>query len=204
MEKLEASGRILQMDDDAYITAMRDRIGKGLSKFIQNEPIPAAWRVVDVERAFPDHGNARPDLIVRDDLGLAVVDWKTKVELKTFYKSKTLQEYTNSFQQYHYAWAGGEVYGELVHRYYIGLVMIEPFAVELVPYEINPETLELWKQSSGQVWADMAGEDRGERLPWLSDKHADNFGQCDYYDACFNYRFDEELMRQKYVKKEMA
>lgn len=207
MDQLEASNRIIDLpfNDSMYLQQMRDRVGKGVTNYIKNEPIPPTWRIVDVEREFPEHGKARPDLVVRDDLGLAVVDYKTKVELKAFYVAKTLQEYQNSHQQYHYAWAGEQIYGEPIHRYYIALTIFEPWSVHLVPYEVQPEALALWQQSSAQVWDFMAREDAGETKPFLSDRHADNFGQCDYYNACFKWRYDPELMKQDYINlKELA
>lgn len=198
MEELRNSGRIIDVED-LYVEQMRDRIGKGVTTYIAKEPIPPTWRIIDVERPFPDHGNARPDLVVRDDLGLAIVDWKSKVQLKEYYRNKTIQEYANSHQMYHYAWAGQEVYGESIGRYYIGLIVLEPFSVELVPFPIHQEQLLMWEQSARQIWHYMAKEDRGESLPYMSPTHQDQFGPCEYTDACFKYRLDADLMRQGYI-----
>jgi hypothetical protein len=116
------------------------------------------------------------------------------------YRQKTIQEYANSHQMLHYGWAGKESYGEPIHTYYIGLAVLEPrWAFDLLPYPIHPEALEVWLGSARRVWGDMEAEERGERVPWLSANHSDNFGQCPYYKACFVHHYDPPLMAQDYL-----
>lgn len=204
LREIERLGLTISAMDDSYLTQMPDMIKRAVTKYVMSDPLPATWRIVDVEREFPEHGPARPDLIVRDEFGLAVVDYKTKVTLQTQYKAKTVAEYLNHDQMHHYAWSGEEVYGEPVQRYHIALCVFTPsFNAELISQEINPETLKLWLTGRRRVWARMAEDDLG--TPALAANHSDNFGQCEYYAACFRHRLDPELMRHDYVNtKETA
>lgn len=200
LERIERDGFIVNATDDLYLTQMPTRVQKAVAKYVQNDPLLPTWKIVSVEQELPEHGGARPDLIVRDDLGLAVVDLKSKVELRQQWKAKTVADYQNHDQMFHYAWAVGEAYGEPVQRYYIALVVFEPtFSVELLPNEINQETLSVWLQGRRRVWDLMAQEDRGDAVPFMSDKHADNFGRCDYEEACFRWHYDTELMKNTYL-----
>lgn len=190
-------------DDEAYRSRMESRIRKSLSSYIATDPIPDTWRIVEAEKDFgPEYGNSRADLVARDENGaLVILDYKSKLTLKAEYRAKTIGEFANSSQQFHYAWAAGETYGEPVFKYFIGLAIMEPrWAFDLVPFPVSPESLAVWHQSALVIWADMEKEEAGERVPWLSPNHSDNFGQCAYYKACFVHHYDPALMAQDYVK----
>lgn len=199
-KEMEDVGIILD-DTDGYRERLDNRVRKAVKDYIISDPIPDDWQIVDAEKDFgPKYGNARPDVVVRDTTGLAIVDYKSKLVLRSEYRIKTITEYANSHQQYHYAWAAREVYGEDVAKYYIGLAVLEPrWAFDLIPYPVSSESLALWHSTASSAWRTMDAQDSGNELPWMSAVHADNFGQCPMYKACFVHRFDPGLMVADYV-----
>lgn len=204
LKEMENLGLVLD-DADGYLDKLPARCTKAVTNYVVSDPMPDTWQVVGVEHAFgPEYGNSRPDVVVKDDTGLAIVDYKSKLQLRAEYRQKTLNEYANSHQMLHYGWAGQEIFGEPVHKYYIGLAVIEPrWAFDFVPYPIHPETLETWLTASKRVWELMEAEE-GENgaVPWMSANHSDNFGQCPYYKACFVHHYDPDLMKQDYLHVE--
>lgn len=189
-------------DIDGARGKISGRIKKALSSYIVDDPIPDSWRIVSPEHDFgPGYGNARADLIARDQNGaLTVVDYKTKLTLKAEYRQKTVMDYANSHQMLHYAWAVGEAFGETVATYSIGLAVFEPrWAFDLMGYAVHPETLSTWLASSKRIWALMETDIAGGTVPYMSANHSDNFGQCPYYKACFVHHYDPTLMEADYV-----
>ena len=162
------------------------------------------WTIRDQERPFPEHGNARPDLVGVDPSGvLSVVDFKFKVDLAASYRESTLQDYENDWQMYHYLWAGSEYYGQPIYRYYICLVVGNARGkTELIPYEAHPETMAMWLASAKQIWSDMEGVSNGTRIPTMAALHRTRYGLCSMYKACFKYHLDPGLMASDYVQIE--
>lgn len=202
--QLERIGMVVDPEGEEYLKVLSKRVKKAVTEYVTNDPIPDTWRIIEVEESLgPDAGNARPDFMVRDDMGLAVVDLKSKLTLKAEYRQKTINEYANGHQFLHYAHFGQIKYGEPIERYYIGLAVLEPrWAFELVPFPVHAETLRVWFQGSSRAWAAMEEEDKGDALPWMSDRHSDQFGQCPYYKACFVHHYDAGLMKQDYLLTE--
>lgn len=197
-------GLVVDEDGDAYIKVLDQRIRRAVTCYVLTDPIPDTWKIVDIESSLGEGaGNARPDLIVRDEMGLAIVDYKSKLTLKAEYRHKTIQEYANGHQFLHYAHFGREYYKEPIDRYYIGLAVLEPrWAFELIPFPVHDETLKVWYQGASTAWAMMEREDAGEQVPWLSDRHSDQFGQCPYYRMCFTHMYDPGLAKQDYILTE--
>lgn len=203
LEEMERIGLQLSMTDaDAhYLQQVDPRIRKSVSNYVLNDPLPDEWEIVSVEESLGEEaGNSRPDLIVRDGDGLAVVDYKTKVELKAQYYYKTVGQYANSHQMLHYGHFASRKFGEDFAKYYIGLAIFEPkWRFDLLPYPYNPETMATWAGTVTGAWAQMEKEDNGEAAPWMAATHEDNFGQCPYYKACFTHHYDPALMLQDYL-----
>jgi hypothetical protein len=92
---------------------------------------------------------------------------------------------------------------ENVRHYYIGFMVLEPeYSFEVIPFEIHPETMQMWQNGARQTWADMEALDKGERLPTVAATHSDAFGECPYKRACFEHHLDSVLMAQDYVRVE--
>ena len=192
--------------DQAQAAAIPRRVARAITAYIAEDAaerlIPASWSLLAVEHAFPDYGYARPDLVVHDGLGPAIVDLKTRLTLDPRWRERELMRYRHSWQLLHYAWAWGQYAQCRVGRYYICLVVLEPrFSVELMPYPITSEALAVWEQSAQRVWAQMAAEDQGAARPWMAAKHADEFGNCEFYDACFTHQWDEARMAVDYMRR---
>ena len=186
---------------------------RAVERVCANDPIPADWTIVDVERPFEEHGNARPDLVCRDDTGaLVIVDYKCAMALKDGYVAERLDGYRRSAQMHHYVWAARTVYGEsvdaepwtvryaaTVDRYAIVLVRIEPWKVWLQPYTVDERMLRRWTDSAWATWDRMGTPTiEGPASHW--DACVTKFGPCEFMAACFDHGLDEAMMALDYVR----
>src|SRR3989442_3759154 len=102
MEEIEKLGYILGSGSEEYIRTVKDRIGKSITIYVTNDPLSLKWGMFDVEKTYgPEYGNARPDLMIEDDFGLAVVDYKTRSAPFTP-RYRTGDDYSESHQMKHY------------------------------------------------------------------------------------------------------
>jgi hypothetical protein len=177
------------------------RLEKAIKGYLAKPQLPIEWQIVSVEEDLGEEaGHARPDLIVRDEMGLAVLDYKYRTRLPAEYRVKTLQEFAHTTQMMHYAYFVGQRYNEPITRFYIGLAVGEPrFLFDLVPYPVHEETLKVWYQATAPLWKLMEETDNGERLPSMAAEHSDRFGRCPMYKACFEHHFDPYLMARDYL-----
>jgi hypothetical protein len=188
-------GREIPDWEQAYSAGIEARVEHAIRKYVKADPL-LDYQIKHVELTLPDHGNARIDLGVRDDFGPSVVDYKFKLRLDARYYDKTVEEYRNNWQQFHYGWAYGEYLGEPINNYMICLVVAEPkFSVKLHEFPIHPEAMEAWKASAQRIWTQMDHEDAGLVQPWMATEHASKWGPCEYQKACFDHRWDMDLMR---------
>ncbi len=191
---------------------------RAVERVCANDPIPADWTIVDVERPFEDHGNARPDLVCRDDTGaLVIVDYKCAMVLKDGYVAERLDGYRRSAQMYHYVWAARTVYADAeacrdemaghywamknatVDRYAIVLVRIEPWKVWLQPYTVDERLLKRWADSAWTTWDRMSTPAiEGPASHW--DACTTKFGECEFAKACWDHDRDEAMMALDYVR----
>lgn len=177
------------------------RLEKAIKGYLAKPQLPKGWEIVSVEEDLGEEaGHARPDLIIRDEMGLAVLDYKYRTRLPAEYRVKTLQEFAHTTQMMHYAHFVGQHYQEPISRFYIGLAVGEPrFLFDLVPYPVHEETLKVWYQTTQPVWKLMEETDAGERPPSMAAEHSDRFGRCPMYKACFESHFDPYLMARDYL-----
>jgi len=202
MSEIEKLGYILGNGAEDYIKTIKDRIGKSVTSYINNDPLSPKWRIVDVERTYgPEYGNARPDLVIEDDFGLAVVDYKTKSAPYTP-KYRNGDDYSESHQMKHYCRFGRDMYGRPVQRFYICQIVTTDGKVTLKPYEYSPEALDLWYQATAPFWAYMERVENGSELPWMASNHETKYGPCEFQRACFSHRFDQDLMKSDYIQVE--
>lgn len=185
---LDAAGRGLDPREAATRDLLPKRVEKALRGYAENDPVPATWRIVDVEKPL-NGGGARPDLVVDDGSGPAALDYKTKRELKSIYEAKEWERYRVSWQMLHYTSLLGAA------RYYICLLVLEPkFRVSLQPFDVPADVMARWRASAERVWAQMAADDAGA-TPWMAGTHADAYGPCEYVDYCFGNDYD----RRRYI-----
>lgn len=189
---------------------------RAVERVCADDPIPADWTIVDVERPFEEHGNARPDLVCRDEAGrLVIVDYKCAMALKDAYLAERFESYRRSPQMHHYVWAAREVYGDGpgyvddsltlsyrradVTRYAIVLVRIEPWKVVLQPYDVDERILRRWTDSAWATWERMATPSTlGPESNW--EACVTKYGPCEMTAACWDHALDPELIALDYVR----
>lgn len=194
------------------------RAAEGVFKYALN--FPSAWvgRVLEAELTLPAHGYCRPDLVVDTDFGPMVVDLKTKLTLDLKYQAKTLREFAEDWQFFHYAWAYHDYLWSLapnepappaLRQFCVYLLVLEPKGRVPTPetYPINPEIMALWKHSAVQVWRLMAAMRAGEPitidpLPWSTFNFYSKFGREDWADAFTKYFLDPGLLTAAYTREQ--
>jgi len=211
--KNELGERFLNERDDATRNALESRVTKAVKKAIQLDPIPPEWERVMVEADLGEaYGHAKPDLVVDSPRGLTPVDYKLKLAVRGRSPEERdrnleylIQEYEFSWQMYHYCWALADFTGAKVTQYYIALVTLEPsFKIQLLPYEIDPESMDLWHVMATRTWEDMEQVDEGHVLPSCPMYHATRYGVCDCQRAVWKHHLDPALMEQDYVRRKRS
>jgi hypothetical protein len=211
LAEYETWGCQLNDGDQAQRQSLVPRIQKGVRSYIKAEPIPTTWRVLDVEQDLgPDAGNCRVDLGALTPHGPTVCDLKTKLTIDPKYRARDIQRYRDDPQLLHYCHFAAERYqvGQIL-RYYVILVGLEPkFEVELIPFDVRPEILQMWYQSAKCAWQRMEWEDfhrdnpdkPTNAIPIADFDRCGDFGGCEMARACHDHLLDEHAMRTDYVK----
>jgi hypothetical protein len=194
-------GYVVQPQQEASLAGLPARVERVLTKFVEQDPIPAPWTIKGVELEMPRAGHARLDLAVEDEMGPAVLDWKYKGTLDKRYYDKEVARYRHSWQMRHYCWGYGELLGEPVSRYYVGLIVGDPFQVSLLQYDLAPEDQAAWLQSAQRIWTHMDAMKAGREEPWMSPTHETVYGPCEFQDMCLRWRWDENLAQTDYVRR---
>ena len=191
-----------------------------IRNYIPLNPIPTAWEVKAVEPPLPDHGNARPDLIVSPMDGvIAPLDYKCKLMLtKSKYydpHQRNCEEINHAWQMMHYAWACGDIFGTRPDVFYVVFLYLEPsFEVVLEDFYIDQEILALWYQSAETVWALMEHmetgsieplqrviTEKGRLYPWHNFQWFDRWGKSDYTEAFLECKLHKNLLEKKYINR---
>jgi hypothetical protein len=207
LRQLQDSGFQIAEYDQAQADALPGRAAKAVQTYLAAAPIPADWAILEVEQVHQQYGSCRLDLVVRDEPDhVAAVDLKVKLRLEPRYRPKEIERYRHHWAMLHYTWVVEQVYGQTPRRYYILFLVLEPAPESwLQAYLVDEEVLRVWEQSARRVWTQMEVHDTAgpdDRGPWIAAKHADEYGPCEYYDACFEYRWDPALMSHDYVQFE--
>lgn len=200
-EDLLASGQKIGDWDVAQWNALEARVTRGVTKAIEQDPLPPDWRILDVEYEIPDSGRSRIDLAVHDGAGPMVIDYKTKLTLDAKYRDKEIARYRRSWQMFHYVYFYGKHAGVAIQRYGIVLIVLEPrFSIELLTFSVDPIVLQRWEQFARLAWQEMAVTE-GEHNPVRGQtKCRDEYGECEMVMGCWEYNLEEDLMAREYVK----
>ena len=200
LAQFAAQGRTFNTQAEAMVPGLAGQVASALKKTCDLDPT-AGMEIVAVEEPIPEAGYVRPDIVLRDSLGLAVGDFKLKLTLKPDYLESTLAEYRNSWQLLHGAWAVGRHYGEPCKTAYLFMVVNSPrFQVAVDSQVLDPEVLAWWEQSARTYWAQMYAEDVGTATPAMAAVHGSRFGPCPYQRACFDCKLDPGLMAAEYIQ----
>ena len=173
--------------------AMADNVALLLKTHAKRDPFKD-YTVVEVEQTGDDHD--RPDLIVRDDIGLLVVDFKCKLTLKAEWVPKEQAKWRRAWQLHHYAIRRG------ISRF--AVCLIAPHTRQGCHYEIvqvNEGYAKLWQQDAAQLWAEM---DFAVGLPpdqlRGNTSHANEYGECAYWGEACSHGMDPVMLANNLVK----
>lgn len=203
LAKLSELGVVVRPEDQAQAGAIENRVKVGITRYINAAPIPTTWVIDGVEVNLGDRfGNCRLDLAVAGPLGAAVADLKVRLTLAPQYRQREIERYRTDWQFRHYVWAYSQFTGLPVHEYFVILVVLEPFKVEVIPFVVGPEDMAVWEGSAQTVWYRMEEEGDGSvSLPYQNLTNCvTNFGPCEMYRACHDCHYDEQLMSRDYVR----
>jgi hypothetical protein len=201
LKKYLDAGCVVRAEEQQYLDRLENRVAWGVRDYLKSDVIRIqGWEVLHVEQRLENYGGCTIDLGVRTPLGLAIADVKTKLTLDDRYRAKTRNEYSVDWQMRHYVWSYSQYMGQPVREYYIILVTLEPFSVEVWPYSVTPEDISAWGQSADHVWELMVADEVSD-LSWqnLTSCYT-SFGPCDYLKACHTHHYEESLMRTEYVQ----
>ena len=146
--------------------------------------VKGAW-TIDAEMVLERHGKARIDLLLGTEGGSIVVDYKSKVQVTAYYREQTKEDYTYSWQMYHYVWALRQL-GYRVSEFMIALVVIEPKAkVYKWLYSVDEDYLKRWETAALYYWAQMEAIEQGLAVGVpMAPEHRTKFGMCEMADHC--------------------
>ncbi len=169
--------------------------------YMEHKHLP--YTVVSSEHIFANHGNARADIIGKNSSGVLMpFDLKTKDKpAQSYYEYLTKRDFAYDHQLMHYCWALSEETGVACLEY--GIVILWYSAkpsIEVVPYSVTPERMELWLQSSKSTWAKMEAIENGLIEPSENAMHKSVFGPCPMYTACLEMNRDPIRMADSYFK----
>lgn len=152
------------------------------------------YTVVEVEQTGDDHD--RPDLIVHDDIGLLVVDFKCKLTLKAEWVPKEQAKWRRAWQLHHYAIRRG------ISRF--AVCLIAPHTRQGCHYEIvqvDERYAKLWQHDAAQLWAEM---DFSVGLPLDqlrgNTSHANEYGECAYWAEACSHGMDPAMLTNNLIK----
>ena len=167
------------------------------------EAWPLSYTVERSEYTFVNHGNARADIIGRNSKGILMpFDLKTKQKpAQSYYEYLTKRDFAFDHQLMHYCWALSEETGTPCLEY--GIIILWYSAkptIEVVPYSVTQERMNLWLTSARSTWAKMEAIEQGSIEPSENAMHKSVFGACNFYKACLEMNRDKNLMEQDYFK----
>ena len=188
-----AEGRYIAASEQDKWAAMADNVALLLKTHAKCDPFKD-YTVVEVEQTGDDHD--RPDLIVRDDIGLLVVDFKCKLTLKAEWVPKEQAKWRRAWQLHHYAIRRG------IARF--AVCLITPHTRRGCHYEIvqvDERYAKLWQQDAAQLWAEM---DFAVGLPLDqlrgNTSHANEYGECAYWSEACSHGMDPAMLANNLIK----
>ena len=228
LQDLEEQGRRVESWDCSQRDAIPERAAKAVEKYIAHNPIPAEWRILQVETLLPS-GVARPDLVVDDGRGPTPLDYKFKLSLKREYEEREVSRWRMSWQMLHYCWEiQGQASRDAEKR--PGAVSTEVtdgtrmqdrdktllsrsltpdyhYYICLVvaePFRVQLYPFEVYPQTMD--WWEQSARRYWQRMAQcegddeMASRHADEYGECEYAGACFGHHLDRERMMADYIQ----
>lgn len=176
------AGGVMGSDDTSYVK-LADRLTKAITKFAGRWQFPPGWHSFKPELVFPNHGNARADLLCQTDLGPCIIDFKTKVTRpQPYVLSQFISGLEHSWQFYHYIWAARQM-GIPVRSYAVCVVSFEPWQVDIEEWVVDENYMDQWEQDAWQWWDKMLQAETTDTYI-MSPDHTDRYGMCRYSETC--------------------
>lgn len=173
-----------------------DNIVRCLRLHAKRDPF-STCQIVDVESVIEDGSGSRADLIVRDDFGLLVVDFKCKLKLRSEWVAKEQMKWRRSWQMHHYTITRGAA------RF--AVVLIAPHTREGLKYEtvnVHQGYAALWYQDATILWREMTIQ---ATMPFESlrgnTSHSNEYGECVYWSEACNHGLDRSMMNLVQVER---
>lgn len=200
------AGRRIHEKDIPFYDLLPAKLEQAVTLYFAQNPLNG-WTVLQAEKTYDQHGYARIDLLAKDQFGPAVFDYKVKVKLDKEWEDAEFERYGRSQQRFHYQWAAG------VERFFIILVVLggnkkaaKPRVVLSPPYgKMAYFEQGVWLNDSRALWQRMdyiRQHAYDARMVPGSPIHADQFGACEYEQACLTHALDPKAMEIEYVKVE--
>ena len=159
-------------------------------------------------RLGEEYGNCEFDHVIASGETKTFNDFKTSWEKKDHWQIKFWQEIKDSWQMAHYVWAWEQCHQTQLDKFGITLVVCTPKPkVEFREIPVNRTLVERFTKSAPVHWARMQMDEfMYQTVPSyrsaVTDQHHGRYGECEFYDACFLYNGDYELMQVGYEKIE--
>jgi len=212
---LNEAGATFGQKDMDLMEALPLKAKSAIAKYMADPKIPTGYIVEAVEPPMPEHGWARPDLILKYERDFAPLDFKCKLTAPRKGDTRYLDEINHAWQMMHYTWATGQIYNCTPGVFYVVYIILEPtIKVTLHDFYIDDEILQLWLNSARTVWALMehmeTGDtasmqtiinEHGKLYPWHTFQWFDRWGKLEYTDAILDCKLHEHLIAKDYIKK---
>lgn len=191
------SGRVIKPATKADMEALDRRVINAVKALHRDiHMVHDEFDVLGVELALPRVAGTRIDAVLRHRRQghVVILDWKCKTFDKPWYKEQFIAEFGQSWQLKEYCWGYEHETGEPVEWFLLGLMDVTTSArLELWPYHLDAEDKSNWLKSATQAWEDMLAIEEGRRYPAQSHKCRNQYGLCDYYNACWVHQYGESM-----------
>ena len=197
---LDAGGLFGQTALDSEDKA-KTRIKDFLHLAIEKDPLKS-WKIVASEMAYDMGGRA--DLVAYNEEGqLCILDYKC---ITTWDKRKQMTKWFNSHfhgnQAMCYKFFHESQFKEMVEKFYICLLTLSEDEPILRGIAYDPIRYGLWLDSAEVMWRRMEVEDETDTPSTENSTHQNQWGACEYYDACLYHGRDADRMRDDYIQIE--
>jgi hypothetical protein len=207
-EAWQSEGRRMPESMEAQSAALEPRAERAVRYTLAHDPVPPTWQIVAVEESLgPEYGNARPDLVVRDDMGHVMpADHKLKLTLgrtaseRSYKWERARGDWRDSDQMYHYVWSLAQRY-PLAPKYIIYFLELEPRPAQRVEeFGVTLEAVRTWHANQTYAWDAMLYQQKYPVAVWRAAVHTDQFGQCEMYDWCYGAPITRDIEYTKRIR----
>lgn len=153
------------------------------------------YRVMDVE-SEDSHGG-RSDLILTDDGGTLVVDFKCKLKLRAEWVAKEMSKWRRSWQLHHYTITRG------AGRFAVALIAPHTRnGVHVEVTNVQQGYAGLWYQDATALWREMAQLERVSVAQLRGNtSHSNEYGECVYWSEACSHGLDPAMMNLVQVER---